>query len=163
MPTKKINDWQLDIFLANVKFKNPEQQKSFDEVSKNTWFRQYAKKSKTARNKITAKVKQGIKHGKYTYNSGSPEVRGFIMPKPKKAEKQKKITKEVKPKNKIVKKKGSITRKEREQIKQTIYRSPSGRIYSKSEIREGLGSKRAIAYRRAHGIPENDYSVRGKK
>jgi hypothetical protein len=134
------------------------QGRQLNKISDKTWFRQYAKQSKENLKKILKKVKKGLKHGDYTYAS-KPEFdeRGFIEPKVKKGKKVKKAQKkEVVPKKQ--EKKQKLTRKEREQVKRTVRRAPSGRVYSPTEIREGVGSKRAQEWRAKNKIDVKDFS-----
>lgn len=158
-PERKLSNKQLDDALSNVHFSNAEHAKQFDHLSKQTWFRQYAKGSRAAQAKIVKKVRHGIIHDKYTDTNLSQLDEGwkryYKPPKKSKAQKklaktQTKITKETETKIK------KSNRKQREQIKKQERKAPSGRGYSSTEIHEGIKSKRAQAYRKKHGIPESD-------
>jgi len=157
---RQLSNKEIDAELAKVQFSKERHAQLFYFNTEQTWFRQYGSGSKSALNKIIKKVKNGIKHDKY---GNSPLTtlddgwKRFVKPKPTKAKKklaktQKKLVTEQK---KTTKKQ---TRKTREKIKQTERVAPSGRKYSPTEIREGVGSKRAIAYREKHGVDKNDWS-----
>jgi len=156
---KRLTNKELDRELSKVKFRNKKQEDIFKQISEQTWFRQYAKGSDIAKNKIIKKVKAGIRHGKFTYASKQldEESRGFIEGKKKSKGKQRieKAQKKIAKEQKV--KKEKVSRKRREQIKIQERKAPSGRVYSKTEIHEGIKSKRASAYRKAHGIKETDY------
>ena len=82
-----------DYIQSHSKSLSDNQTTILNNVSDLTWFRQYAKKSKLNLRKITARIKKGIKQGKYnTSNLG--EIGGgekaFKLPKPKKEKGEKK-------------------------------------------------------------------------
>ena len=118
-----------------------------------------SKGSRFATAKIIKKVKDGIKHNKYG-DTGLSQLddgwKRYYKP-PKKSKGQKQLEKD---QTKIVKaetKKSKIAdRKQREHVKKQERKAPSGRVYSSTEIHEGINSKRAQAYRKKHGIPESD-------
>jgi hypothetical protein len=155
----KLSDSQIDSYIESQKrgFKSESQKSDFEKKSQTTWFRQYVRKSKTRLKTITAKIKRQIKQGKGSYYSEgrNPEEdkRGvWDMPK----EKKRLTKKEVKTKT-AKKKKVKISRVEKEKVKQITRRAPSGRVYSKVELHEGLNSKRAVAWRAKNGIAKGDF------
>ena len=158
----RLTNEDLDRKLnSSSKNLSSEQKQIFNKIASKTWFRQYAKRSKENLNKIVEKVKKGVKHGKYTYESGFiEEGRGFILPKVKKSKKkQEPKTKNVKVQTQTSKKKTNVKRKQRVVERQKKEIAPSGRQYSATELREGKGSKRAREWRVKHGIPEGDYTT----
>lgn len=144
---RKLSNKQLDAELQKVKFKSASDKANFEQVSRQTWFRQYAKGSKAALVKITKKVKRGIRHGKYTYMqlTTGDASRGTVK-KMKRPQVNKQLEKTMK----------KISRKQRENIKQKEKRAPSGRKYSYTEIHEGIHSKRAKEWRKKNKISEKD-------
>jgi len=167
-----LTNKQLEDELNKIHFKNKGMQDRFNRIKETTWLRQYAKKSKIQLVKIVTKVKKGIKKGKYLSASEYEEFKKgkqiephVIKPKIKKKPKVK-TTKEdnkavtVKKGKKKISAGGKVlTRKEKEKVKSNLDTAPSGRKYSYTEIHEGKGSKRAIAYREKNGIKANDYEV----
>lgn len=158
----RINNEMIDKKIqSSGKGLNEQQKLILEKVSEKTWFRQYAKKSKDNLNKIVEKVKDGIKHGKYTYETKLIDnaPKDFIMPKPKKKTTVKKKTtgkKKATGKKKVTyaKRKQKIIEKKKKEF------APSGRQYSATELREGKGSKRAREWRIRNGIPEGDFSTK---
>lgn len=154
---RQLSNQEIDEELSKIQFRTNKQAKLFYFNTQQTWFRQYAKGSNEALKKITAKVKKGVIHQKY---GNSPLTtlddgwKRFVKPKPKKklVKAQKKLVEQQK---KTTEKK---TRKKRATVKKTERRAPSGREYSDTEIREGVGSKRAQEYRKKHGIKKGDWS-----
>lgn len=154
---------------ASKNLSRDKQTELFNQTDK-VWFRQYAKKSKEQLSKILKKVKKGVMAGKYKSPKNiedgdeDKEHYGFEMPKQKKEIKKKKKSVEkkkkepVEKKKKLVKKKVKLTRAEKVKKAQIIRRAPSGRVYSATELREGVGSKRAIAYRKSKNIDVKDFS-----
>ena len=173
MTQKKLSSEYIDDYIDKQNLKG-EQKEILKQQSGKTWFRQYAKKSKENLKKITEKVKKGIKHGKYTYDSKDSVGgdRGFVKPKIKKEKKQKTGKKKATGKKKVstttkqgVKRKVEMPkkmskRKEKEIARRIVERAPSGRKYDDVELHEGLGSKRATEWRINHGIPADDFSKR---
>jgi hypothetical protein len=158
---RRLSNKELDRELSKVVFRNKNQQEIFNQIKETTWFRQYAKGSMDAKNKIIKKVKAGIRHGKFTYASKQldEESRGFIESrKKKKSTGQKKLEKtQKKIQSEQTQKKKKVSRKQREQIKIQERKAPSGRVYSKTEIHEGVKSKRAKEWRKKNNIEEKDY------
>ena len=158
---RRLSNKEIDEHLGQVKFTKENEAKQFYHLTEQNWFRQYGKGSSAALKKITAKVKKGIKQNKYG-GSGQDTLdtgwKKFMKQKPV-TKKQKKIVKE---KKKVTKDQTVIitkaSRKEREQVKKKERKAPSGREYSNTEIHEGVGSKRAVAYRKGHKIKKNDWS-----
>lgn len=154
---RQLSNKEIDGELGKIKFRSEKQAKLFYFNTQQTWFRQYAKGSKAALAKIAKKVKSGIIHQKY---GNSPLTtlddgwKRFVKPKPQK--KLKATKKKIVEQQKKVKVKSD--KKQRQKVKQTERRAPSGRAYSSTEIREGIGSKRASAYREKHGIKKEDWS-----
>lgn len=139
--------------------KYSEKETAILERVKNTiWFVSYEKdNNRDKTRKLIKKIKEGIKKGKYkeyyqeNREKGEDE-RGFIKPKQKK---QKKATKEKQTQiAQAITKKGKLTRKEKELKRQHQLALKKGKKYSKEEVREGINSKRAIAYRKRHGITD---------
>lgn len=50
-----------------------------------------------------------------------------------------------------------VKRKMKVEKRKQEERAPSGREYSRTELREGLGSKRAFEWRKSHGVATNDF------
>lgn len=172
MVERKLSNKELNDELKNVSFRSKEKQNIFEQISEQTWFRQYAKGSKDACKKIIKKVKKGINHGKYTYaiKEIESDVRGTTKEKKQKVKPKQKITKKEETKLKQQKKKTEKKIKEPKKVirndnrkKKQIEKmqkdtAPSGRKYSATEIREGKGSARAAAWRKRNKINENDWS-----
>ena len=165
MAQKKLSSEYIDDYIDKQNLKG-EQKEILKQQAGKTWFRQYAKKSKENLKKITEKVKKGIKHGKYTYDSKDSVGgdRGFVKPKIKKEKKQKAGKKKTSGKKKVAGKKKvvsapkkKVVRTFRESEKQKSRVAPSGRQYSKTEIHEGINSKRAKAWREKNGIRADDF------
>lgn len=165
MPRKKqsapvehrLTNKELDAELQKVKFRSKKGKAIFDQITKQTWFRQYARGSNDAKNKIIKKVRKGINHGKYTYMSREDYEKEESQGKEKLTKQQKKSQKKGKQViQKQQKTQKKVERKQREKIKINERKAPSGRKYSSTEIHEGIHSKRAKEYRKKHGIKEND-------
>lgn len=147
---------EIEKYVSNQKGLNDKQRAILKEKSDQTWFRQYAKKSKDQLIKITKTVKKQIKQNKggYFKDSRNPQddKRGFILPKKKGVDK-----KEVK--NMYSKVKKPISRKnekERKYTETTKKRVDSARKKypnaSNYELRHGVNSKASQEYRIRHGI-----------
>ena len=162
----KVRDEEISIAVYRAtKGLNDRQAQLLRTQSEKMWFNAYAKKSKKNMNTIIKNVRKRIKEGKYDprnpdYNAdgiqGVEIPKEFKMPKPKKKKKGKKVVKK-----KVVRKvempKKVSKRKEKEITKKLVKCAPSGRQYSRTEIHEGVGSKRAMQYREKHGIDVNDF------
>ena len=144
-----LNDDTIDNKIKNTKGLDDKEKQTLINVSDKSWFRSYARKSKSALSKILKKVKEGIKHGRYTYVSlPAEQPQGIELPKVKKKETSKKKT--AKKKTTSKKKKQSTVKSPKR--KTTKKEKSDYKGYSKTEIREGVRSKRAKAYRKKHGI-----------
>ena len=131
-------------------------------VSEETWFRQYASKSKKQTDKLIKKVKDGIKHGKYGDSYADKPLTGgfdFIKPTPKGKEvtkKKKKVAKKGKKKNVTTPKETSD--KGRKYTPQTKSRVESARLKypdaSNFELRHGVNSKASQEYRVRNNRPK---------
>ena len=162
----KQTEQEIDLaIIANMKNLTPKQKRIMLGVSEQMWFRGYAKKSKKQLNKLLKKVKAGVKEGKYgtspkfdtpTQGYEKPREQQYEKPKvkakPKRREKKVRIEKPKTGKAKI--------RRDKLTAQSIIMRAPSGRKYSMTELREGVGSKRAKQYREKHNIDINDYAYR---
>lgn len=144
----------INKYVREQKGLSERQKNLLKEKSEQTWFRQYAKKSKEHLIKITKTVKKQIKENKGNYYSEhrkpQEDRRGFIAPKQKKRITKKQMHTQIK--------KEKLTRKEKQEVERITRRAPSGRVYSPTEIREGVGSKRSMEYRERKGILKSDYS-----
>ena len=158
------------------------QQKQLIKITDTTWARTVMSRSKKTMNKLLNKIKSGIKQGKYKdtgleqqgrFPFAEPPIKtkkkkGKSKPKKEKGKKEMKQFKEPQKKKAATKKKEGkkaifptaprkIRRKITEERKLKTLFAPSGRKYSKTEIHEGIKSKRAKEYRLKHGIDVNDY------
>lgn len=167
---RRLSNKELDRELSKVQFSSNIHQATWDKISNQVWFRQYARGSSVALKKITKKIKDGIKKNKYTTSDLSKPVSGFEKPsKIKKKKKTSKGEKKLKKETEKLQKKTKRTVKEPEKVikqdkrkKRVVERAqtekaPSGRAYSKTELREGKGSKRSREWRKRNGIDENDF------
>lgn len=161
MVERMLSNEQINTELSKVQFTNENYAKQFDHVTNQVWFREYAKGSRTMLNKITAKVKRGIKHNKYGetgLNTLDEGWKRFL--KPKYRPEAKKAFENTKEQTQIIneQKEGTNKNQRRKEREQEILKTqaPSGRVYSYTEAHEGITSKRAKEWRRKHDIPEDD-------
>lgn len=165
-----VKNETIENHLENTKGLNNNQKNVLKHIGEQTWFKQYAKRSKENLKKITEKVKRGIKHGRYTYLSKElePEDKDFIMPKPKKVTK-KKVSK---PKKKVTKAKPTVVRPKKKNITTPKETSDKNRQYtpetkkrvesarqkypdaSNYELRHGINSKASQEYRIRNNRPK---------
>jgi hypothetical protein len=121
-----------DIFnqLSGIKFNNENYAKQFYHLSEQNWFVQYGKQSKTMLAKLTAKVKNGIKQGKYG-NTGLDTLddgwKRFLKPLQGANKKQR-----AKSEYQEAKEETPLAEKEKPIRKQKVYTAPSGKEYTKN-------------------------------
>ena len=172
MPRKKTKE-EIDkdineTIQEKLKGLNSDEQERFLKVTGQSWAMGYMRKNDLAKRKLLKKIREGVKQGKYGDTDLNAPKAGYPYeekPKVKKERKKKPVTK--KQKSAIEKEKGVIKSKkavypkepraQREKRLQATLTAPSGRKYSKTEIHEGVGSKRAVEYRARHNIPKNDF------
>lgn len=143
------------------------QRQAFDDISSNTGTRSYVSKSKKNLTKAFNKIKKNVQ--KAYPSDGSPsgfekpdkgaDKKPFDLPKPKS---EKKPKAEKKPVEGKLQNKPAVPKKIRRKLtlekKKETLKAPSGRKYSPTELREGLGSKRAKEWRKKNKIPAKDYT-----
>lgn len=146
--------------IQNVKGLSPTQKAKFIEISEQTGFRQYAKTSNLQLKKIVKTVKKQVKLW-YKPNGEKrdlQDMRGELKEPPKKGTTKKEMKEHIEKKKNPIKsaitKKEKLTRAEKERKRQYDLALQTGKKYSKEEVREGINSKRSIAYRKRKGITD---------
>lgn len=147
---------EIEKYVSNQKGLNDKQRAILKEKSEQTWFRQYAKKSKDQLIKITKTVKKQIKQNKggYFKDSRNPkdDNRGFIQPKKKgvnKKEVKNMYAKVKKPAIKKNEKERHYTESTKKRVESARKKYPNATNY---ELRHGVNSKASQEYRLRHGI-----------
>jgi hypothetical protein len=148
---KKLADDELDFILAQTHFKDSTKQEKWNDVSNQTWFRQYAKKSKDNLRRIRAKVKKGIIHDKFNTSPklGEEPNRGFEMPKQKKSKGKVKPVVHKNPKTTLLKAERKYTPETKKRVESASKKYPNASNY---ELRHGVNSKASQSYRVRHGF-----------
>lgn len=165
----KLNDDEIDKkVIEYTKTLTDTQKEAFNRIAGTTGTRSYVKKSNSNLKKAFSKIKKNVQkaYPKEGDSSGfekpdKEESRDFELPKPKKEKKpvEKKLDvvlgkKQTQPQlPKKIKRKLTVEKKKQE------LKAPSGREYSRIELREGLGSKRAKEWRKKNKIPVNDFKL----
>jgi hypothetical protein len=161
MVERQLSQQQIFDQLGNVQFSNANYAKQFSHITEQVWFQEYAKGSKTMLNKITAKIKKGIKHGKYGDTGLDVLDEGWKrFLKPQYRPQAKKAFENTQAQTELIteQKEGTNKAQRRKEREQEIMKAhaPSGRVYSYTEAHEGITSNRAKKWRRNNDIDESD-------
>ncbi len=147
---KPINEKEYQESIKNaLKTLNKNDKKIFETISKQGWFKSYGLKSKSQLQKITSKVKKGIKHGQFSYGNNKAggkqpdETKGKRKAIPKKGKEETKRQKEIEQKIKASKSKTNI-----QKLKTGSKKYPDASSY---ELVHGVNSKASQSYRERHG------------
>lgn len=161
----RIEDYEIELEIyKKTNGLTDTQTKLFKDITDQTWARQYMRGSKSQLKKLTAKIKKGVKHGKYTYKTPQSDngTNGKIMPKVKKG-KKKSIKKVVKKDmmGKTIPEKKNTTKQERKptfksdktkaRVENARKKYPKATVY---ELRHGVNSAASMKYRERHGLPK---------
>jgi len=140
----------------NLKGLSPSQQETFKQRSDTGWFKSYARVSNEQLRKISKKVRQGIAHGKYTYESNKQgeEKDRFVPPKKEKKKKGEVLPSDI---GKRKTKKGKIVMRSYtpKTIKRVIAASKKYLDSSNYEQRHGVNSVASQKYRLRHNQSKN--------
>lgn len=149
---KPLSENEFDIKAAKIamSFSNDKDNRLFKVISQKGWFKSYGLKSQSQFRKISAKVKRGIKAGKFNYENektpAHPDVGGN--------EKRRKITPKEKGEKKI--RETNLRTKANQSKSETNKKKylSAGKKYldaSNYEIVHGVNSKASQNYRVRHG------------
>lgn len=159
---KAINDE----ITRGLKGLSPSQQESYKQRSNTGWFRSYARNSAEHLKKISKKVRLGISHGKYTYESKKQgeEKDRFVPPKKEKKKKGEVLPSDI-GKRKTKKGKVVIRSYSPKTIKRVIAASKKYPDSSNYEQRHGVNSVASQKCRLRQG-QNKEYTgrvIKGKK